>query len=81
MNSLVKKELTLDSREVAEMVGKRHTDLLRDIRTYEEYLGESNFAFTDFFIPSTYIESRLRGEEVVLENITRNLEKILEEEK
>lgn len=55
MNSLVKKELTLDSREVAEMVGKRHTDLLRDIRTYEEYLGESNFAFTDFFIPSTYI--------------------------
>lgn len=55
MNNIVKKELTLDSREVAEMVGKNHKELLRDIRTYEGYLGESNFALTDFFIPSTYV--------------------------
>ena len=50
MNNLmsIEKELTLDSREVAEMVERKHKELLRDIRTYEEYLGESNFALTDF---------------------------------
>lgn len=58
MNGLLVRELTLDSREVAEMVGKEHKELLRDIRTYEEYLGESNFALTDFFIKSTYISGQ-----------------------
>ena len=58
MSNLIKKELTLDSREVAEMVEKNHKELLRDIRTYEGYLGESNFALTDFFIPSTYVSSQ-----------------------
>ena len=58
MSNIVKKELTLDSREVARMVEKNHKELLRDIRTYESYLGESNFALTDFFIPSTYISSQ-----------------------
>jgi len=58
MNNSIKKELTLDSREVAQMVGKNHKELLRDIRTYEKYLRESNFALTDFFIPSTYISSQ-----------------------
>lgn len=58
MSNLIKKELTLDSREVARMVDKNHKELLRDIRTYEGYLGESNFALTDFFIPSTYISSQ-----------------------
>lgn len=43
-----------DSREVAEMVGKEHNMLLRDIRTYCEYLGQSNFAQSDFFVKSTY---------------------------
>ena len=56
MNELIKNELTLDSREVAEMVGKNHADLLRDIRTYIEYLGKSNFALGDFFIASTYTD-------------------------
>lgn len=46
---------TLGSREVAEMVGKQHKELLRDIRTHSEYLGESNFALTDFFIESEYV--------------------------
>ncbi|MFQ9509487.1 MAG: Rha family transcriptional regulator [Lachnospiraceae bacterium] len=44
----------LDSREVAEMVGKEHKELLRDIRRYSEQLGESNIALTDFFTESTY---------------------------
>lgn len=46
--------LAVDSREVAEMVGKEHNKLIRDIRTYCEYLGQSNFGHSDFFIESTY---------------------------
>lgn len=48
---------TIDSRDVAKMVGKDHPHLLRDIKGYIEYmedLGESNIGFTDFFIPATY---------------------------
>lgn len=55
MADLTIKELTIDSREVADMVKKNHKELLRDIRTYEEYLRESNLALTDFFIASTYL--------------------------
>lgn len=51
MNKLQQK---LDSREVAEMVGKEHKELLRDIRRYCEQLGESKIALTDFFSESTY---------------------------
>ena len=47
-------EQTLDSREVAEMIGKEHHKLLRDIRRYIEQLGESKIGFTDFFRESTY---------------------------
>ena len=61
MNDLMK--TTITSMEVAEMVGKQHKELLRDIRKYVEQLGkskialtegESNFCFTDFFTESTY---------------------------
>lgn len=48
-------EFYVDSREVAEMLGKRHTDLLRDI---ENYLGvilqNAKLRSADFFIESTY---------------------------
>jgi len=47
----------IDSREVAEMVDKRHTELLRDIRTYIGYLAESKIASGDFFLESTYIDA------------------------
>lgn len=47
-------EQMLDSREVAEMVGKEHKMLLRDIRRYCKQLGESKIALTDFFEESTY---------------------------
>lgn len=47
-------EQTLDSREVAEMVGKEHNKLLRDIRTYVEQLAESKIGQGDFFKESTY---------------------------
>ena len=58
MNGLLVRKLSLDSREIAAMVGKEHKELLRDIRTYEEYLGESNLALTDFFIKNTYVSSQ-----------------------
>lgn len=52
MNELEQKYI--ESREVAEMVGKEHKELLRDIRRYAEQLGESKIALTDFFTESTY---------------------------
>lgn len=45
----------LTSMEVAQMVGKEHKELLRDIRRYCGQLGESKIALTDFFTESTYI--------------------------
>lgn len=47
----------VDSREVAEMVGKQHAHLMRDIKGYAEVLSnstESNFGLSDFFIESSY---------------------------
>lgn len=52
MNSI--EEKYIDSREVAEMVGKEHKELLRDIRRYCDQLGESKIALTDFFNVNTY---------------------------
>jgi len=46
--------LTIDSREVAEMVGKEHFSLMRDIRTYCGYLGKSKTVCSEFFIESEY---------------------------
>lgn len=46
--------LTLDSREVAKMMEKRHADLLRDVETFSTYLGESKIGFIDFWQHSTY---------------------------
>ena len=47
-------ERTLTSNEVAEMIGKDHSRLLKDIRTYIKYLGEGKIDSSDFFIESTY---------------------------
>ena len=54
-------EQTLTSIEVAEMVGKDHKELLRDVRRYSDQideLGESNIALTDFFQESTYVNQQ-----------------------
>jgi len=51
----------VDSREVAEMVDKRHDHLLRDINGYIEVIEKSNvpnLGVVDFFIPSTYGDSK-----------------------
>lgn len=50
----------VDSREVAELTGKNHKELLRDIRNYAEIIENSierNFALNDFFIESSYKDS------------------------
>lgn len=51
---------TIDSREVAEMLGKGHAELLRDIDGRDNYIGiiptleKANIALSNYFIPSTY---------------------------
>lgn len=47
-------EQTISSIEVAEMIGKGHKELLRDIRRYVSQLAESKIALGDFFTESTY---------------------------
>jgi len=49
----------IDSREVAELIGKRHHHLLRDIGGYIKIMRESietNFGFNDFFLESSYVD-------------------------
>ncbi|MDE5738610.1 MAG: Rha family transcriptional regulator [Oscillospiraceae bacterium] len=60
---------TVDSRQVADVIGKAHKNLLQDIRTYCGYLNELNFQLVDFFIESDYIDSK--GEERPCYLITR----------
>ena len=50
-------ERTITSNEVAEMVGKEHSKLIRDIRTYVGYLAEAKIGSGDFFIESSYSDS------------------------
>lgn len=45
---------TITSVEVAEMVGKEHKNLMRDVRSYVKELGELKIEPTDFFKENTY---------------------------
>lgn len=65
MNKLQRK---LDSREVAEMVGKEHKNIIRDIRGYLEEFSQLNFEPSDFFHESTY---KRRGKEYPCYLITK----------
>ena len=55
MNDLTR--TTLTSMEVAQMVGKDHSKLLRDIRVYSEQLAEAKIGLGDFFTESTYLDA------------------------
>ena len=47
----------VDSRAVAEMIGKQHAHLMRDIKGYVEIIensNESKFGSVDFFIPPAF---------------------------
>ena len=46
---------TITSMEAAEWCGKKHNDLLKDIRRYISQLGEGKIPHTDFFNESTYV--------------------------
>lgn len=48
----------VDSRQVAEMTGVRHADLLEKIDGYTKHLANGNFRSLDFFIPSTYKDAQ-----------------------
>lgn len=57
MNTDTKEKITITSLEVAEMVGKEHNKLLRDIRNYASQLTEAKIGLSDFFDESTYKDS------------------------
>lgn len=44
----------LDSRLVADMAGKEHSDLLKDLRQYNIYLQREKIPATDFWVEDTY---------------------------
>lgn len=58
MNQLEQKSIT--SMEVAEMVEKDHSKLLRDIRTYISQLGQAKIGQSDFFTDSSYVNNQNR---------------------
>ena len=62
-------EQTISSIEVAEMVGKAHNDLLKDIRRYCEQLGQGKIPQSDFFTESTYKNSQ--NKEMPCYNVTK----------
>lgn len=52
-------KLLIDSREVAEMVGKQHKDLMRDIRNYIKVLEDpgADLRPANFFIENSYTDA------------------------
>ncbi|MEK4921991.1 phage antirepressor KilAC domain-containing protein [Cytobacillus sp. FSL R5-0569] len=62
-------QLLVGSREVAEMVGKRHADLLRSVENYIEILTNAKLRSLDFFIKSTYEDQK--GEKRICYLLTR----------
>ncbi len=72
MNNIItnNKIETVTSIEVAKMVDKEHSNLMRDIRRYIKQLNEVKIELVDFFIESTYIVDA-KGEERPCFNVTR----------
>ena len=51
-------QLVADSRDVAAMLERSHGHLVRSIRTYCGYLGQSKIGSSDFFIEAEYIDEQ-----------------------
>ncbi|HBG8471487.1 Uncharacterized phage-encoded protein [Clostridioides difficile] len=52
-------KLLVESREIAELIEKKHDNLLRDIRGYKKIIEDSsNLKSQDFFMESTYINAQ-----------------------
>ena len=47
----------IDSREVADIIGKQHKNLLADITRYSKEFTQLNFQLTDFFLESSYTDA------------------------
>lgn len=62
-------EQTLDSREVAEMVEKKHYNLIRDIKGYVEELNELKIEVVEFFRENMYKDGK--GEKRPCYDITK----------
>lgn len=69
MNTDTKEKITITSLEVAEMVGKEHNDLMKDIRRYLSQMSQGNISQSDFFIESTYKTER--GKEYPCYQVTK----------
>lgn len=63
------KSQLLSSQEVAEMIGKEHNKLMRDIRRYISQLDEAKIGLVDFFTESSYVDTK--GEQRPCFNITK----------
>lgn len=71
MGDLTKAPHVLDSREVAEMVGMRHADLMRSIDRYIDVMGKNaKLRSSNFFIEHTYKQAG-NGKEVKRYDITK----------
>ena len=71
MGDLTKVPHVLDSREVAEMVGMRHADLMRSIDRYIDVMGKNaKLRSSNFFIERTYKQAG-NGKEVKRYDITK----------
>lgn len=62
-------EQTITSMETAEMIGKAHNELLKDIRRYCEQFSLGNISQSDFFTESTYTNNR--GKEYPCYQVTK----------
>lgn len=62
-------EQTITSLEVAEMVGKDHKNLIRDIRRYVEQFNEAKIEPVEFFTESNYVDGK--GETRPCYNVTK----------
>lgn len=51
-------EQTISSLEVAEMIGKEHKNLMRDVRSYKDELGQLKIEPSNFFTENTYKNSQ-----------------------
>lgn len=47
-------QLVTESRDVAEMIGKPHNDLMKSIRGYSQHLTVGDYSLSDFFISTQY---------------------------
>ena len=52
---ILENRVTLDSREVAKMIGKEHSNLLKDITRYSNYFNGSKINLVEYFQKNHYI--------------------------